>query len=176
MSEEVLLRMENVSKSFPVVKALREVSFTLRRGEIHALMGENGAGKSTLIKVLTGVYEMDEGSAYLAGQRLQISSPQDAQDAGISTVYQEINLCANLTVAENIYIGRLPKNRAGIDWNSDDCREAQSGSGMQPAAWTPVHQGCRYGLLPRKACSLRYRETRDLFTGILMYSLTLNIT
>jgi len=116
MSEEILLTMNGVSKSFPGVKALNGVSFTLRRGEVHALMGENGAGKSTLIKVLTGVYEMDEGTACLGGKKLQISSPQDAQDEGISTVYQEINLCANLSVAENIYIGRLPRNRAGIDW------------------------------------------------------------
>lgn len=116
MSEEILLQMKNMTKTFPGVKALNGVDFALRRGEVHALMGENGAGKSTLIKVLTGVYEMDEGEAYLGGRKLNISSPQEAQNEGISTVYQEVNLCANLTVAENIYIGRLPRTRGAVDW------------------------------------------------------------
>jgi monosaccharide-transporting ATPase len=116
VSDDILLRMTNVTKTFPGVKALNGVNFALRRGEVHALMGENGAGKSTLIKVLTGVYEMDEGEAYLGGRKLNISTPQEAQNEGISTVYQEVNLCANLTVAENIYIGRLPKTRGAIDW------------------------------------------------------------
>jgi simple sugar transport system ATP-binding protein len=90
------------------VRALRDVDFTLRKGEIHALMGENGAGKSTLIKVLTGVYPKDTGEIYLAGieKAVNIKSPQEAQDLGISTVYQEITLCPNLTVAENMFIGR----------------------------------------------------------------------
>ncbi len=88
--------------------ALNNVDFTLRRGEIHALMGENGAGKSTLIKVLTGVYEKDGGSIWVEGSdgEARIHSPQDAQNVGISTVYQEITLCPNLTVAENMFIGR----------------------------------------------------------------------
>ena len=94
--------------TFPGVKALDKVDFTLRRGEIHALMGENGAGKSTLIKVLTGVYSKDEGDIFLKGieNAVAIHSPQDAQKVGISTVYQEITLCPNLTVAENMFIGR----------------------------------------------------------------------
>jgi simple sugar transport system ATP-binding protein len=79
-------------------------------------MGENGAGKSTLIKVLTGVYEIDEGTIILRGNKIKISSTQEAQNHGISTVYQEVNLCENLTVAENIYIGREPKKRGAIDW------------------------------------------------------------
>ncbi|MBS4983037.1 sugar ABC transporter ATP-binding protein [Hungatella hathewayi] len=100
--------MRNIHKSFPGVRALQAVDFTLCEGEIHALMGENGAGKSTLIKVLTGVYEKDEGEIYLSGldKPAVIKSPQDAQNLGISTVYQEITLCPNLTVAENMYIGR----------------------------------------------------------------------
>ncbi|HIT13398.1 MAG TPA: sugar ABC transporter ATP-binding protein [Candidatus Scatomonas merdigallinarum] len=100
--------MRNIHKSFPGVRALQGVDFTLCEGEIHALMGENGAGKSTLIKVLTGVYEKDEGEIYLKGlnKPAVIKSPQDAQNLGISTVYQEITLCPNLTVAENMYIGR----------------------------------------------------------------------
>src|SRR5699024_10002101 len=98
--------MKNIHKSFTGVKALQGVDFTLRKGEIHALMGENGAGKSTLIKVLTGVYTKDEGQIILDGQEVTIRSPQEAQKLGISPVYQEITLCPNLSVAENMYIGR----------------------------------------------------------------------
>ena len=106
--ESALLEMRNIHKSFPGVRALQGVDFTLRAGEVHALMGENGAGKSTLIKVLTGVsgYVKDEGSISLEGKAVSIRSPQDAQKVGISTVYQEITLCPNLSVAENMYIGR----------------------------------------------------------------------
>ena len=99
--------MRNIDKTFPGVRALSKVDFSLCAGEIHALMGENGAGKSTLIKVLTGVYEKDGGTIELEGKgEVQIHSPEDAQKLGISTVYQEITLCPNLTVAENMYIGR----------------------------------------------------------------------
>ena len=106
MGEKVILEMRNIEKVFPGVKALQNVDFTLREGEIHALMGENGAGKSTLIKVLTGVYPKDGGTITLDGKVAAIHSPQDAQNLGISTVYQEITLCPNLTVAENMFIGR----------------------------------------------------------------------
>lgn len=108
MKENSVLEMRNISKSFPGVRALQNVDFTLCEGEIHALMGENGAGKSTLIKVLTGVYSKDSGEVYVKGHDnvVSIRSPQDAQNIGISTVYQEITLCPNLTVAENMYIGR----------------------------------------------------------------------
>ena len=110
MDDGIVLTMRGICKSFPGVRALHNVDFTLRKGEIHALMGENGAGKSTLIKVLTGVseYIMDEGSIRIEGieGEAKIHSPQQAQEAGISTVYQEIALCPNLTVAENMFIGR----------------------------------------------------------------------
>jgi len=98
--------MKNISKSFPGVKALDCVDFKLRKGEIHALMGENGAGKSTLIKVITGVYEKDTGLITLQGEPIHVKTPQEAQNKGIGTVYQEIMLCPNLTVAENMFIGR----------------------------------------------------------------------
>ena len=98
--------MRGINKSFPGVRALQNVDFSLNKGEIHALMGENGAGKSTLIKVLTGVYSKDGGTINLDGKVVSIHSPQDAQNLGISTVYQEITLCPNLTVAENMFIGR----------------------------------------------------------------------
>ena len=116
MTENAVLEMHHIDKVFPGVKALQNVDFTLREGEIHALMGENGAGKSTLIKVLTGVYAKDGGEIYLKGHEgpISIRSPQDAQKAGISTVYQEITLCPNLTVAENMFIGRSQK--ATLNW------------------------------------------------------------
>ena len=106
MENGAVLEMRGICKYFPGVRALEQVDFTLREGEIHALMGENGAGKSTLIKVLTGVYPKDGGDVTLAGTPVHIKSPQDAQNKGIATVYQEITLCPNLTVAENMYIGR----------------------------------------------------------------------
>ncbi len=106
MQEGCLLELRGIEKRFPGVLALNNVDFTLRKGEIHALMGENGAGKSTLIKILTGVYSMDAGSITVEGENVHINSPQDAQNNGISTVYQEITLCPNLTVAENMFIGR----------------------------------------------------------------------
>ena len=118
MSDNVVLSMKNISKIFPGVKALQHVDFKLREGEIHALMGENSAGKSTLIKVLIGVHSLDGGEIKMAGSDTPIinRSPQDAQKNGISTVYQEVNLCPNLTVAENLFIGREPKICGFIDW------------------------------------------------------------
>ena len=108
MKDKAVLELHNIHKSFPGVKALQGVDFKLCEGEIHALMGENGAGKSTLIKVITGVYEKEEGEIFLKGNEgaVSIHSPQDAQNLRISTVYQEITLCPNLTVAENMFIGR----------------------------------------------------------------------
>ena len=106
MQGSSLLQMHHIEKRFPGVLALNGVDFELRKGEIHALMGENGAGKSTLIKVLTGVYQKDGGEIVVDGESVSIRSPQDAQNKGISTVYQEITLCPNLTVAENMFIGR----------------------------------------------------------------------
>lgn len=116
MKDRAVLEMRNIHKSFPGVRALQGVDFNLCEGEIHALMGENGAGKSTLIKVLTGVYEKDEGKIFLKGyeKAVSIRSPQDAQNLGISTVYQEITLCPNLSVAENMYIGRT--KGVGLNW------------------------------------------------------------
>ena len=105
MQETALLELRGICKFFPGVRALDGVDFTLCKGEINALMGENGAGKSTLIKVLTGVYSKDEGTISMEGTPVQIRTTQDALKAGISTVYQEITLCPNLTVAENLYIG-----------------------------------------------------------------------
>ncbi|MFB9253430.1 sugar ABC transporter ATP-binding protein [Sphaerisporangium melleum] len=117
MTEPVpILQMRGIDKQFPGVKALDGVDFRLFPGEVHALMGENGAGKSTLIKVLTGVYDIDAGAIELEGRPVAFSGPLAAQQAGISTVYQEVNLCANLSVAENIFIGREPRRFGRLQW------------------------------------------------------------
>ena len=119
MANDVLLSMKNISITFPGVKALQNVDFTLRSGEIHALMGENGAGKSTLIKVLNGVYTRDSGDIFLEGEAINNHSPQEAQLNGISTVFQEVNLCTNISVAENIFAGHEPRNKFGvIQWKT----------------------------------------------------------
>ncbi|MCB9137609.1 MAG: sugar ABC transporter ATP-binding protein [Caldilineaceae bacterium] len=120
-----ILTMTGISKAFPGVQALSDVDFALRQGEIHALMGENGAGKSTLIKVLTGVERPDTGVIMLDGKEIQAKSPLQAQAQGISTVYQEINLCPNLSVAENILLGREPRRLGGIDWHALNKRAAE---------------------------------------------------
>jgi len=108
--------MKDIDKAFPGVHALQHVDFSVARGEIHALVGENGAGKSTLIKVLTGVERADAGTITLDGVEVTIRSPLHAQSLGISAVFQEVNLCPNLTVAENLLIGRQPMRRGHVDW------------------------------------------------------------
>ena len=127
---QVVLTMRGICKQFPGTKALNNVDFTLRKGEIHALMRENGAGKSTLIKVLTGVHEKDAGSIRIEGVtgEAKIHSPQDAQDIGISTVYQEITLCPNLTVAENMFIGRA--KGTFISWRARNKRATEILEGL----------------------------------------------
>ncbi|SDP76317.1 sugar ABC transporter ATP-binding protein [Selenomonas ruminantium] len=122
---QALLEMRHITKEFPGVRALSNVDFTLHAGEIHSLMGENGAGKSTLVKVLTGVYPRDGGTVFLNGKAINPKTPKDAQDTGISTVYQEVNLCSNLTVAENIFIGREPRRFGMIDWKTINRRAAE---------------------------------------------------
>jgi len=111
-----VLELRGISKAFTGVQALSGVSLNLYPGEVHTLMGQNGAGKSTLIKVLTGVYSPDQGQILLDGQAIHPASTLDAQNLGISTVYQEVNLCPNLSVAENIFIGRYPRKLGRIDW------------------------------------------------------------
>src|SRR5690606_33664294 len=113
---KVVLHAEGLHKRFGATRALDGAGLCLRAGEIHALLGQNGAGKSTLIKLLTGVETPDAGSVVLEGRAIAPASPLDAQHAGISTVYQEVNLCPNLSVAENLYAGRYPRRFGMIDW------------------------------------------------------------
>jgi simple sugar transport system ATP-binding protein len=121
MNDNIVLEMKGITMTFPGVKALDNVDFKLRKGEIHALMGENGAGKSTLIKCLTGINAFEAGEIHVDGIEGKVvnHSTLDAQKKGISTVYQEVNLCPNLSVAENLFIGREPKTKIGtIDWKT----------------------------------------------------------
>jgi galactofuranose transport system ATP-binding protein len=138
-----LVEMTDISIAFAGVPALVEVSLRLFPGEVHALMGENGAGKSTMIKALTGVYATDSGRVRLDGQERHFHSPADSQAAGISTVYQEVNLCANLTVAENMMLGREPRRFGGIDRRAMNRRAREIlerlGLELDPASLLNVH-------------------------------------
>lgn len=111
---EVLVAMEGIDKQFPGVQALKDCRFELLQGEVHALMGENGAGKSTMMKVLTGVYQKDAGTIVYKGRPIEILSPKAAQDSGIGMIHQELNLAPDLTVAQNIFMGREPRRKLGI--------------------------------------------------------------
>jgi ribose transport system ATP-binding protein len=114
---EPLLRMSGISKSFPGVRALDRVDLDLNASEVHALAGENGAGKSTLMKILAGVYRADEGEIWLRGEKVTATGPRAMIDAGVSVIYQELNLVPYLSVAENIFLGREPRRPGGfIDW------------------------------------------------------------
>ncbi len=116
---QTILEMRGVSKFFPGIKALEEVDFTMRSGEVHALVGENGAGKSTLVKVLTGVHRPTSGTMVFAGEAREFRGPVDAQEAGIAVIHQEASMFPDLSVAENVFSGRLRKGRLGLlDWRS----------------------------------------------------------
>ncbi len=122
---KVLLEMKGIGKTFPGVKALEGVNLTIREGQVHALLGENGAGKSTLIKILSGAYSKDEGEIYFEGKPVDIRGPHDAQALGISTIYQEFNLARDLTVAENIFLGHLPRKGVTVDWATVKARSKE---------------------------------------------------
>jgi len=111
---DTILSLENITKAFPGVVALDDVSFELKKNEVHVLIGENGAGKSTLMKVLTGVYQPDDGKIILHGEEVKISNTKQAQERGIAIIFQEFNLVPNLTVAQNIFLGREPRNKFGL--------------------------------------------------------------
>ena len=132
--------MKQIEIQFPGVKALDKVDFSLRAGEVHSLLGENGAGKSTLIKCLTGVNRMDAGTILLDGQEIRPQDPGHAMSLGISTVFQEINLCPNLSVAENIFVGRQPMKHHQINWREINRRaeELLSGFGLKIDVTRPL--------------------------------------
>jgi ribose transport system ATP-binding protein len=121
---DALLRATHISKSFSMVQALSDVSFDLRPGEVHALLGENGAGKSTLMKIFSGVYLKDQGDIFIDGEKTEIHSPSRAQELGIGIIHQELNLCRHLTVAQNIFLGR-ETTRFGVTSSKDQNRKAK---------------------------------------------------
>jgi ABC-type sugar transport system ATPase subunit len=111
----IALQMRDISKSFPGVKALHRVSLEVQKGEVHAIVGENGAGKSTLMKILAGLYNADEGSIEILGKPVGAMTPREARDLGIGMIYQELNLVPDLTVAENISLGAIPRRGPFVD-------------------------------------------------------------
>ena len=140
--EAPVLEVREVTKEFPGVLALDGISFALRPGEVHTLVGENGAGKSTLIKVLTGVYKPDRGQVLFEGEEVSFASPRESQEAGISTIYQEINLIPLRSVAENVFLGREPKTRFGlVDFKrmTREARELLGRYGIEVDAAAPLH-------------------------------------
>ncbi len=142
MTTAPVLEVAGVTKRFPGTLALDDVSFALRPGEVHALVGENGAGKSTLIKVLTGVYQPDEGEVRHLGEPVTFKRPIDAQRAGISTIYQEVNLVPLMSIAGNVFLGREPRTKAGlVDWSKmyADARELLKGYGIDDDVKRPLH-------------------------------------
>ena len=113
-NNEFLLEMRNIVKTFPGVKAVDDVTLRVRPGTVHALVGENGAGKSTMMKILAGEHRPNEGEIWFNGQKVDIKSTQDAFDVGVSIVYQELNLVNEMTIAENMFLGREPKQKNGL--------------------------------------------------------------
>ena len=177
-----VVQMSGITIEFPGVKALSDVDFKLYPGEVHALMGENGAGKSTLIKALTGVYATDAGRITVDGREISWTGPAAAQAAGISTVYQEVNLCTNLTVAENILLGREPRRFGSIDGRAmrNQAREvlARIGLTIDPSSTLGAHPiavqqlvaiaravqvDCRVLILDEPTSSLDTEEVEELF-------------
>jgi inositol transport system ATP-binding protein len=117
MAEDIFLELKNITKAFPGVLALDNVSFSARRGEVHALCGENGAGKSTLMKIINGLYKADSGDIHIEGKPVQIQNPVDARNQGIAMIYQECTYVPEMTVAESLFLGNLPVNKFGkVDW------------------------------------------------------------
>jgi monosaccharide-transporting ATPase len=181
--QDNILEVRGVTKRFPGVLALDDVSFGLGTGEVHALVGENGAGKSTLIKVVTGVHRPDEGEIFFAGERVSFASPREAQEAGISTIYQDTNMVPLRSVAQNIFLGREPRNRFGLTDTARMKREAEEllgrygieadvtvpvrslGVGVQQmvAVAKAVSLDARVVIMDEPTSSLEAREVETLF-------------
>lgn len=130
---ENILELRKINKAFPGVKALTDVDLDLKKGEVLALVGENGAGKSTLMKILSGAYKKDSGSIIFDGQEVEIQSPIHSEELGIAIIYQELNLIQRVTVAENIYLGRYPKQNGVIQWKqmNEDSQKLMEELGLQ---------------------------------------------
>jgi ribose transport system ATP-binding protein len=178
------LQLDGITKSYPGVRALKGVSFSVRRGSIHALAGQNGAGKSTLVKILSGAESPDAGSILLGGEPQRFREPMDAQEAGIHTIYQELSLVPSLSVAENIFLGRLPrKGGTAVDWRrmQTEARDALDRVGFHLDVRRPVgsfstaeqqavelakalHKDARVLLLDEPTSTLPMPDVERLFT------------
>jgi monosaccharide-transporting ATPase len=184
-SPETVLSVEQVSKNFPGVRALRDVTFDLRAGEVHALVGENGAGKSTLIKVATGVYQADAGTVRYRGEPVSFGSPLEAQQAGISTIYQEVNLVPLMSIARNLFLNREPRRFGVIDAAriKREAREILRGYGVEANVSRPLRSlglgaqqmvaiaravqiDARVVIMDEPTSSLEQREVETLFRVI----------
>ena len=157
---EVILTMKGIDKSFPGVHALDHVDLEVRKGEVHALMGENGAGKSTLMKVLTGIYSKDEGTITYEGREIEFTNPREAQDAGIVIVHQELNMMGHLTVAQNIFIGREPMKGGLID-DAKMNEEARKLFGMLNIEIDPTEKMSRLTVGKQQMCEIAKAISHD---------------
>ena len=117
-STQTVLELQHISKSFPGVKALDDVNFSLKEGTVHVLCGENGAGKSTLMKIIDGIYQADEGDLFLNGKKVEIKSPIHAKANGIAMIFQELSYVPDMTLEENLCLGNWPRKNCKIDWKS----------------------------------------------------------
>ena len=153
MSEELILRTENICKSFNGIQVLKNVNLEIRKGEIHALMGENGAGKSTIIKIITGVYTKDDGEIYIDGQHVVINNRHDAAEAGISVIYQELSLVPELTVTENIFLGHEIMKR-GLPDKKEMRRQVQALIDRYGFLLRPDEVVATMGMAQRQMCEI----------------------
>ncbi len=188
MDNGIILRAENIKKHFTGTYALKGVSVELKRGEIHALVGENGAGKSTLMNIISGVFPCDEGSIYLDGTQVHFRNPNDAQISGIGFVHQELALCQDLSVGNNIFIGHLPTSKGLVD--NDQLYQhsrrildqfGESGKSINPAALVStlsvaqqqmveiakaLSSDCKVLIFDEPTSSLNEEEAKGLFQVI----------
>ena len=125
MRDDIVLSVKGVNKSFSGVQVLKDINLDIRRGEVHVLVGENGAGKSTLMKIITGIYDMDDGEIWFEGKKVDIRAPKDAQELGISIIHQEFNLLGHRSVSQNIFLGREPISRKFLIQEAEMDREAK---------------------------------------------------
>ena len=132
MSENKILEFKGINKSFSGVQALKNVTFSVKKGEVHALLGENGAGKSTLMKILSGAYTKDSGEVIFNGEVCNFKETNDSEEKGISIIYQELNLIPEMSIAENIYLHRQPMKNGFIDWKrmNEDAKEVLKKVGL----------------------------------------------
>jgi len=184
MGNNILLRAEAISKFFPGTIALSDVSVDVQPGEIHAIVGENGAGKSTLMNIISGVYQPNKGKILFHGEEIKISNPQNAQKLGIGFVHQELSLCQHISVAENIFMGRMPVKRGGFIDYKNLYAETQKylnyfDTSIKPSARTDtlnvaeqqiveiakaISMNCSLLILDEPTSSLSDKETENLFT------------